>query len=68
MKKMGNENRFRGTSKEIKTQRTCKGWEIREKNTSGSKGETFTPKHAPGNKPKVNRGFGEASRRTLRTK
>lgn len=53
MKKVGNENRLRGTSKD---QRTCEEWEM-DKNTS-AKPETFTLKHTPGNKPEVNRGLG----------
>ena len=53
MKKVGNENRLRGTSKD---QRTCKELEM-DKNTS-ARAETFTLKHTPGSKPKVNRGLG----------
>lgn len=57
MKKVGSENRLRGTSKETKTQRTSTGWEIRAKNTS-ARAKMSTVKHAPGNKPKFNTGLG----------
>lgn len=57
MKKVGSENRLRGSSKEIRTQRISTRWKIRDKSTS-ARAKTSTAKHAPRNKAKCNTGLG----------